>query len=133
MASPSPETVDKKSECVKVVIRCRPMSQTELSNGNVCVVTVDQDSGVVHLAKDGNEGRNFTFDAAYAQNCDQDTIYQNCGWAIVDSIMEGYNGTMFAYGQTGTGKTHTMVGELKKNLTNKIFWYLARCEETMCI
>lgn len=37
-------------------------------------------------------------------------MYNECANPIVDNILEGYNGTIFAYGQTGTGKTHTMTG-----------------------
>lgn len=41
----------------------------------------------------------------------QELIYEDCARTIVDSVMEGYNGTIFAYGQTGTGKTFTMEGK----------------------
>jgi len=42
-----------------------------------------------------------------AKQCD---IYDNCAAYIIENVLEGYNGTIFAYGQTGTGKTHTMTG-----------------------
>lgn len=38
-------------------------------------------------------------------------MYQKTAEPIVESVLEGYNGTIFAYGQTGTGKTHTMEGK----------------------
>ena len=79
----------------KVVIRCRPLSSTELTNGNRCVVAIDANNGSVQLTKDGGETRSFTFDAVYDMNSQQAAIYENCGWAIVDSVMEGYNGTMY--------------------------------------
>ena len=37
-------------------------------------------------------------------------MYKNTAFPIVESVLEGYNGTVFAYGQTGTGKTFTMEG-----------------------
>lgn len=37
-------------------------------------------------------------------------IYNSCASNIIENVLEGYNGTIFAYGQTGTGKTHTMTG-----------------------
>ena len=37
-------------------------------------------------------------------------MYDECAFGLVESVLEGYNGTMFAYGQTGCGKTHTMMG-----------------------
>lgn len=38
-------------------------------------------------------------------------LYRSIAEPVVDSVLEGYNGTVFAYGQTGTGKTHTMHGD----------------------
>ena len=40
-------------------------------------------------------------------------MYDGAARPVVDSVLEGFNGTIFAYGQTGTGKTHTMVGKYK--------------------
>jgi kinesin family protein 3/17 len=40
----------------------------------------------------------------------QEPVYDECAFSLVESVLEGYNGTMFAYGQTGCGKTHTMMG-----------------------
>ena len=40
----------------------------------------------------------------------QEDIYLGCASNIIENVLEGYNGTIFAYGQTGTGKTHTMTG-----------------------
>ena len=54
--------------------------------------------------------KNFTFDNVYDWNCKQEDIFTDCAHPIVNNILEGYNGTIFAYGQTGTGKTHTMTG-----------------------
>nr|CAJ20498.1 kinesin-like protein [Toxoplasma gondii RH] len=44
------------------------------------------------------------------RSAEQKHIYDETAVGIVESVMEGYNGTIFAYGQTGTGKTHTMMG-----------------------
>ena len=46
----------------------------------------------------------------YDWNSKQVDIYDNCAANIIENVLEGYNGTIFAYGQTGTGKTHTMSG-----------------------
>ena len=43
-------------------------------------------------------------------NSSQETVYGRCGHDVVAKVMEGYNGTIMAYGQTGAGKTHTMSG-----------------------
>jgi hypothetical protein len=52
----------------------------------------------------------FTFDAVYGADSTQREIYDRTAAPIVDCVMEGYNGTIFAYGQTGAGKSHTMEG-----------------------
>mmetsp|Transcript_108639 Transcript_108639/g.212859 ORF Transcript_108639/g.212859 Transcript_108639/m.212859 type:complete len:733 (-) Transcript_108639:308-2506(-) len=54
--------------------------------------------------------KDFTFDAVYDHTTVQANFYDAIGYPVVESVLDGYNGTMFAYGQTGTGKTHTMVG-----------------------
>lgn len=52
----------------------------------------------------------FSFDHVYDQHCTQRAVYENTAKAVVESSLEGYNATIFAYGQTGTGKTYTMEG-----------------------
>ena len=47
---------------------------------------------------------------AFGTDCKQKDIFDHAALPIVQSVLEGYNGTIFAYGQTGTGKTHTMLG-----------------------
>ena len=44
-------------------------------------------------------------------NASQDTVYGECVQDVVSSVLDGYNGTVFAYGQTGAGKTYTMCGD----------------------
>ncbi|KAL3665670.1 hypothetical protein V7S43_009103 [Phytophthora oleae] len=56
------------------------------------------------------EARMFQFDANLTETCDQQTVYNQVAQPIVEDVMAGYNGTILAYGQTATGKTHTMVG-----------------------
>jgi Cdc6-like AAA superfamily ATPase len=41
-------------------------------------------------------------------NCKQESVFEETALPILESVLEGYNGTIFAYGQTGTGKTFTM-------------------------
>ena len=50
----------------------------------------------------------FMFDYVYDQNCTQKKVYETTARTVVDSALQGYNATIFAYGQTGTGKTFTM-------------------------
>ena len=53
---------------------------------------------------------NFSFDYVYGEDSTQKFIYQNTAKSAVLSVLEGYNATLLAYGQTGTGKTYTMEG-----------------------
>ena len=52
----------------------------------------------------------FTFDHTFDKNCRQDELYEKCCKEVLESLMKGFNCTIFAYGQTGTGKTYTMGG-----------------------
>lgn len=56
------------------------------------------------------ESKQFTFDAVFSEKSSQRKIYDVCGAPIIESVLEGYNGTMFVYGQTGAGKSFTMEG-----------------------
>lgn len=54
--------------------------------------------------------QSFAFDYVYDENSTQEFVYENTAKQSVISVLEGYNATILAYGQTGTGKTHTMEG-----------------------
>jgi len=101
----------KGGECVKVVIRCRPMSRTEINDGREDICEIDVKNGTTRITRPGTqETKDFTYDAVYDAHTIQGNFYKETGYGIVESVIDGYNGTIFAYGQTGTGKTHTMVG-----------------------
>ena len=104
----------KGDESVKVVVRIRPISAEEERNGNVVAAEAFPDRGLISVknpkANDSEPPKNFTFDAVFAANVEQKHIYDVCASSVVESVLNGYNGTIFAYGQTGAGKTHTMEG-----------------------
>ena len=56
------------------------------------------------------EQKTFTFDNAYDEDATQEQVYIECAQNIINEVVDGYNGTIFCYGQTGTGKTFTMTG-----------------------
>jgi len=102
---------NKGGECVKVVVRCRPMNSTEVKDSRENIVEMDLKEAVARVRRPGTtDFKDFTFDQVYGPNTQQADFYEQTGYAIVENVMDGYNGTIFAYGQTGTGKTHTMVG-----------------------
>lgn len=72
----------------------------------------------------GELPKTFTFDNVFDWNSTQTAVYSETAKPIVDSVLEGYNGTVFAYGQTGTGKTHTMdggAGDSERGIIPKTF------------
>jgi hypothetical protein len=50
----------------------------------------------------------FTFDKVFDENSTQNEVYTYAATPVIDGVIEGFNGTIFAYGQTASGKTHTM-------------------------
>ncbi|KAL3316234.1 Kinesin-like protein kif3b [Cichlidogyrus casuarinus] len=105
----------KDSECVRVVIRCRPMSEKERTEGySSCIRSINFPKGTIEIvdprAAKNAETRTFTFDAVYGENSKQTELYEESFSALVQSALEGFNSTIFAYGQTGTGKTYTVQG-----------------------
>ncbi|XP_038659317.1 kinesin-like protein KIF3B isoform X1 [Scyliorhinus canicula] len=104
----------KSSESVKVVVRCRPINEKEIAGGYGKVVDIDAKLGQI-LVKNPKAGpselpKTFTFDAVYDYNSKQVELYDETFRPLVESVLLGFNGTIFAYGQTGTGKTYTMEG-----------------------
>lgn len=101
------------SEAIKVIVRCRPLSEAEIKEGHQSIVSIDSNRGVIEIKnpKDLNEPpKTFTFDAIYNWNSTQSELYDETFRDLVNSVLNGFNGTIFAYGQTGTGKTFTMEG-----------------------
>lgn len=60
----------------------------------------------------GEDHRDFTFDSVYNWNSMQLDLYNETFCPLVEAVLNGFNGTIFAYGQTGTGKTFTMEGNI---------------------
>ncbi|KAK7597899.1 hypothetical protein V9T40_010124 [Parthenolecanium corni] len=104
----------KKQECVTVVVRCRPMSPKEKLMGYQQVVEMWTDQGTV-LIRNPKENhkdpvKTFTFDAVYDWSSTQQDLFDETVRPLIESVLNGFNATIFAYGQTGTGKTYTMEG-----------------------
>lgn len=108
-----------RNECVQVIVRCRPLSNKENTGEYQQIVDVYPNRGVIEIIKnDGSSGsetsrenkKMFTYDAVYDSSSSQQAIYDEVVRPLVSSVLEGFNGCVFAYGQTGTGKTYTMEG-----------------------
>uniref|UniRef100_A0A3P8RWL3 Kinesin motor domain-containing protein n=1 Tax=Amphiprion percula TaxID=161767 RepID=A0A3P8RWL3_AMPPE len=93
-------------ECVRVAVRIRPLLPKEvLRHHQVCVRVVPSTAQVM-LGSD----RLFCFDHAFGPTASQDQVYESCVQPLVESLLDGYNATVFCYGQTGSGKTYTLGG-----------------------
>lgn len=145
-ASTTSSTINKSkdSDNVRVAVRCRPLNDKEIANQCRSLVTVDLLRGTVTVdnpsASHGELAKIFTFDTVFGPDCKQVDVYNEVARPIVDCVLEGYNGTIFAYGQTGTGKTYTMEGlravpEMRGIIPNSfahIFGAIAKAGEENC-
>jgi hypothetical protein len=94
--------MSEASETVRVVVRSRPFSKKEVADGRKPIVAVDSASQSVALTNPGSEGgkdvKGFTFDAVYGEDSTQRAVYDETAYPLVESVLKGYNGTIFAYG-----------------------------------
>ncbi|XP_062863309.1 kinesin family member 3Cb [Trichomycterus rosablanca] len=113
MLRPRTMSLGKKAEAVKVVVRCRPVNKKEEAMSQERIVDVDVKLGQVTVRNPkatASLNKTFTFDAVYDMFSKQNDLYDYTCKPLIDSVLQGFNGTIFAYGQTGTGKTYTMQG-----------------------
>ncbi|CAF1927639.1 unnamed protein product [Rotaria magnacalcarata] len=99
-------------ECnIRVVARFRPLNDSEERAGSKSVVKfpADQDETVLI------SGKVYVFDKVFRPDSTQEKVYNEAAKEIVKDVLSGYNGTIFAYGQTSSGKTHTMEGVMNSN------------------
>ncbi|XP_065555143.1 kinesin-like protein KIF18B [Lathamus discolor] len=107
---------------VAVVVRVRPLARSEQALPRV-VHVVNQRGIVLTPAGPGappgsalptrgpkGKGLDFVFDRVFGEEATQEEVFQHTTSELLDSVLEGYNCSVFAYGTTGAGKTHTMLG-----------------------
>ena len=128
----------------KVVIRVRPPAPRELEGDKqfqsiVKCHTEDKQTITIIEHLDTEDGRGgvystqaFAFDRVYDQDAMQQDVYVHTARPAVEAVLAGYNSTMIAYGQTGTGKTYTMEGVAKDKgiiprATEDIFNFFKTC------
>jgi outer membrane protein assembly factor BamE (lipoprotein component of BamABCDE complex) len=84
---------------VKVAVRCRPMSGKEIARGCTTIVEIANNSIVIHSPDTSMEDKLFAFDHVYDGNSSQQQVYLDLGQPIITQALDGFNGTIFAYGQ----------------------------------
>jgi len=94
---------------VRVVCRFPPQNQKEIDSGGVSLGNIDEEQKTVQI-KGAESNHTFTFDRIFGPNGTQKEVFDYAARPVVEDILKGYNGTIFVYGQTSSGKTHTMQG-----------------------
>lgn len=89
-----------------MMCRFRPLNESEVNRGDKYIAKFQGEDTVMIATKP------YAFDRVFQSNTSQEQVYNDCAKKIVKDVLEGYNGTIFAYGQTSSGKTHTMEGKL---------------------
>ncbi|KAK5221015.1 Kinesin heavy chain [Exophiala xenobiotica] len=95
---------------IKVVARFRPQNKVEVAHGGQPIVQfMGEDTCQVQSSETNAP---FTFDRVFDMSSQQADIFDFSIRNTVEDVMNGYNGTVFAYGQTGAGKSYTMMGDM---------------------
>ncbi|XP_043427347.1 centromere-associated protein E isoform X9 [Prionailurus bengalensis] len=92
---------------VAVCVRVRPLNSREEALGGDTQIYWKTDNNAIYQV-DGS--KSFNFDRVFHSNETTKNVYEEIAVPIIDSAIQGYNGTIFAYGQTASGKTYTMMG-----------------------
>ncbi|KAI1892614.1 hypothetical protein AGOR_G00135390 [Albula goreensis] len=105
---------------VKVAVRVRPFNSREISKESKCIIQMQGNSTTILNPKNPKEpAKSFSFDYSYWSHtsvedpcfASQSLVYNDIGKEMLQHAFEGYNVCIFAYGQTGAGKSYTMMGK----------------------
>mmetsp|Transcript_108579 Transcript_108579/g.306101 ORF Transcript_108579/g.306101 Transcript_108579/m.306101 type:complete len:621 (-) Transcript_108579:268-2130(-) len=100
-----------KEEVIKVCCRFRPPNAAEkVGNTGTCVEFISSTSFRILAQGPASPEQMFTFDRVFRSDVSQKDVYEFAAMPVIESVMQGFNGTVFVYGQTSSGKTHTMDG-----------------------
>ncbi|KAI4285689.1 MAG: hypothetical protein L6R35_004599 [Caloplaca aegaea] len=104
---------------IHVVVRCRGRSEREVRENSGVVVSTDGLKGKnveLSMGASALSNKTYHFDKVFSPAADQAIIFEDVVTPLLDEMLQGYNCTIFAYGQTGTGKTYTMTGDMSETL-----------------
>ncbi|XP_026882431.2 kinesin-like protein KIF1A isoform X5 [Electrophorus electricus] len=108
---------------VKVAVRVRPFNSRELGKESKCIIQMSGNTTTIINPKQPKENKSFNFDYSYWSHTSpedvnyacQKQVYKDIGEEMLLHAFEGYNVCIFAYGQTGAGKSYTMMGKQEKD------------------
>ena len=106
------ETKEEIPRNIQVYCRFRPFTDSELEFSIDPLYSLNPDNKSLSIISEFNynDPLSFTFDHIFDSDSTQLEVYEKAGQPIVKAVMEGFNGTILAYGQTASGKTYTMSG-----------------------
>lgn len=99
----------QKGENIQVAVRFRPSKKDEKKNGTF-FLKVSPDDNSIEISENSKEIQKFNFDYVFDEKTTQEQIFTRIAKNAIEWVTQGYNATIFAYGTTGTGKSHTMFG-----------------------
>ncbi|KAK2060333.1 kinesin motor domain-containing protein [Colletotrichum caudatum] len=104
---------------INVVVRCRGRNDREVRENSAVVVQADGAKGTnveLKLGANALSNKTYNFDRVFSAAADQTMVFDDVVKPILDEMLAGFNCTIFAYGQTGTGKTYTMSGDMTETM-----------------
>ncbi|KAH7018378.1 kinesin related protein 2 [Microdochium trichocladiopsis] len=104
---------------INVVVRCRGRNEREVRENSAVVVSTDAVKGKqveLSMGPSALSNKTYQFDRVFSPAADQTMVYDEVVKPILEEMLGGFNCTIFAYGQTGTGKTYTMSGDMDNTL-----------------
>ena len=104
---------------IHVVVRCRGRSEREVRENSGVVVSTNGVKGKsveLSMGPSALSNKTYHFDKVFSPAADQTIIFDDVVSPILNEVLTGFNCTIFAYGQTGTGKTYTMSGDMSDTL-----------------
>ncbi|KAK7264232.1 hypothetical protein RJT34_31838 [Clitoria ternatea] len=123
--------VSGREEKILVSIRLRPLSEKEIAANESADWECINDTTILYrntLREGSTFPSAYTFDRVFRGDCDTRQVYEEGAKEIALSVVGGVNSTIFAYGQTSSGKTYTMIG-ITENAVADIFDYIKKHEE----
>ncbi|KAK7203120.1 P-loop containing nucleoside triphosphate hydrolase protein [Myxozyma melibiosi] len=110
-----PDAANKETN-IHVVVRCRGRNDREVRENSGVVLDVQSAHEVtIQTGPIALSNKTYSFDHVFGAEADQSMVYDQVVAPILEETLSGYNCTIFAYGQTGTGKTYTMSGDVSDN------------------
>jgi hypothetical protein len=112
------------NEAITVVVRCRPMNKKETDEKRKSIINIDSESRQVSITNPDSADdtpKSFTYDASYDENTQQRIFYEESCFNVIEGTLEGFNSTIFAYGQTGCGKRFVALFILSLRYNNYYF------------